>query len=285
MTNPRPLPLPPIPAILKALLPSLALLAFALIASPATADNAPREITLTSTPFKTPLLELYTSEGCSSCPPADRWLSKLENAFTPTFTAVPLAFHVDYWNYLGWIDPFAQAKFTQRQRRAAANNRRHTIYTPGFFVNGRETRGGESVTQSIQRANATPATAHIHARATTHPDRPNTLTAHLQIQNTPTSTNARRPSAQVYVAIFENHITRHIKAGENRGRTLEYDFVVRHWQEAMTIAHGSKTTQVSIPLGDDWHPQNLGFAVLVLDRNNGETLQAARTSLAPLFSG
>ena len=74
------------------------------------------KISVSSGDYRTPVVELYTSEGCSSCPPADAWISKLGDALNDDFHAVPLAFHVDYWNYLGWEDPFSRSEFTTRQR-------------------------------------------------------------------------------------------------------------------------------------------------------------------------
>ena len=85
------------------------------------------------------LIELYTSQGCSSCPPADRWLSALPQRFRPT-EAIPLALHVGYWDYIGWKDPYARPEFKLRQREWATANQSRTVYTPGVFVQGLELR-------------------------------------------------------------------------------------------------------------------------------------------------
>ena len=82
------------------------------------------------------LLELYTSEGCDSCPPTDRWVSALATRGFAGDRVIPLAFHVDYWNYLGWKDPFAQARYTERQRFVNARVRTRTIYTPQLMLDG-----------------------------------------------------------------------------------------------------------------------------------------------------
>ena len=111
------------------------------------------QINATSGPYRTPLVELYTSEGCSSCPPADKWISKLGETLNDGFHAVPLAFHVDYWNRLGWPDPYSDPKFTERQQELARNNKQRSIYTPEFLVSGRETRGTTAVVRDIQSAN------------------------------------------------------------------------------------------------------------------------------------
>ena len=86
------------------------------------------------------LIELYTSEGCSSCPPADRWVSSLQNEPGLWRDFIPVAFHVDYWDYIGWPDRFASPAFTARQYVYAQQQSMRTVYTPGFFNNGKEWR-------------------------------------------------------------------------------------------------------------------------------------------------
>jgi hypothetical protein len=95
-----------------------------------------------SGPKTAALVELYTSEGCSSCPPADRQLSRLRQALDPAAKVVPLALHVGYWDYIGWKDPYAQAAFGERQNRLVHANQRRTVYTPQFFA--RMDRAGSS---------------------------------------------------------------------------------------------------------------------------------------------
>ena len=86
------------------------------------------------------LLELYTSEGCSSCPPADRWLSSLKDNPKLWKELVPVAFHVDYWDYIGWPDKFASSAYSKRQQRYARQQTINAVYTPGFVYNGAEWR-------------------------------------------------------------------------------------------------------------------------------------------------
>jgi hypothetical protein len=105
------------------------------------AGFADPSVTFTSPVQQSTLLELYTSEGCSSCPPADRWLSTLKDDPGLWKEIIPVAFHVDYWDYLGWKDAFSKAEYTQRQRNYARWNNLRTIYTPGFLQNGKELRG------------------------------------------------------------------------------------------------------------------------------------------------
>ena len=97
--------------------------------------------TFRSTTEQTALLELYTSEGCSSCPPAEAWLSGLKESPGLWKSFVPLAFHVDYWDYLGWRDPWAARLYSDRQRAYAGRWHSESIYTPGFVLDGKEWRG------------------------------------------------------------------------------------------------------------------------------------------------
>ena len=232
------------------------------------------KISASSHSFRSPVVELYTSEGCSSCPPADEWISKLGDTIDADFHAVPLAFHVDYWNRLGWPDPFSNSEFTDRQRELAAINQQRSIYTPEFLVSGDETRGTGAVVRAIQSANAEPATVNISVDVDNVSD--SEIKAELKIAN-------MADDAVLYLAIFENDINREIKGGENSGRTLHHDFVVRHWQRATAIKKGEYQGSYNIEIGDDWSRSNIGFAAIVLDGNTSKTLQAMSTPLAAVF--
>jgi hypothetical protein len=104
----------------------------------------------------------HTSQGCSSCPPADRWLSRLAKE-VPFDRAVPIALHVGYWDYIGWKDPFARREFNARQSRLAAANGSRNVYTPGVFVQGRETRWSQpsAFEAELRAVNRRPAAARI----------------------------------------------------------------------------------------------------------------------------
>src|ERR1700722_16232673 len=94
-----------------------------------------------SAPEKTHLIELFTSQGCSSCPPAETWMSKLKAEPRLWKDFVPIAFHVDYWDRVGWRDPFAAKEWTARQYQYSANWKNESVYTPGFVLDGREWQG------------------------------------------------------------------------------------------------------------------------------------------------
>ena len=119
-----------------------------------------------SGPNTAALVELYTSEGCSSCPPADEQLRRLHEALGADARFVPLSLHVGYWDYIGWKDPYAQPGFAQRQRWMTQAGGRHLVYTPQFFVNGAELRSWHSDLRGrVGAANEKPAAADIHVRS------------------------------------------------------------------------------------------------------------------------
>jgi len=167
-----------------------------------------------------PLVELYTSEGCDSCPPADRWLSA-------TFAdarerAIPLAFHVDYWDRLGWRDRFADARYTERQHAAAAANGKTFVYTPQVLVQGRDAPWQDP--RTLQGV-ATAAAARPRAAVTVEADR---IGDALQVVASARIDDARlREGAAIGIAFVDSGLSSDVKAGENRGAHLAHDHVVR----------------------------------------------------------
>ncbi len=164
--------------------------------------------------LKTTMVELYTSEGCSSCPPADSWLSSLKNDPRLFKTLLPLAFHVDYWDGLGWPDRFAKAAYSERQRQWVSEGLLSQVYTPGFIVNNREWRGWFNG-RALQQPDAANL-GILHAtldgqQLSIHFDSDETLTAHI--------------------AILGMGLRSRVEAGENRGRMLAHDFVVLNKQQ------------------------------------------------------
>ena len=161
--------------------------------------------------LRAPVVELYTSEGCSSCPPADKWLSTLKNLDT---SAVVQAFHVGYWDYIGWVDRFATPAYTTRQRDIAAHNGQNGIYTPQAVLDGRDWRNWGRVP-----AAAEPARARIALRQIG----PDQFEAVVATQDTtPVAWSA-------YWTVTEDSHSSRVKSGENTGETLQHDFVVRQY--------------------------------------------------------
>lgn len=172
-----------------------------------------------------PVVELYTSEGCSSCPPADNWISKLRHE--PNVVA--LSFHVDYWDYLGWKDPFAQALFTQRQREQLQVNGARQPYTPQVAINGIDApRWYQQPSTAVLSAVAKASPVSLQLRK----DGNQYLATVLGLSNAPAQLAA-------YWAVTEGPQKTSVKAGENRGETLSHDFIVRELQPVANWRAGS----------------------------------------------
>jgi hypothetical protein len=212
------------------------------------------------------LVELYTSEGCSSCPPADRWLSSIGRTFPPD-RVVPLALHVDYWDYIGWKDPYARREFSQRQRRLSQLQRRALVYTPQVLVQGADFRawGSSEFERSVARINAQPARSQIQLEigATT----PQLLRVRVEAA---VSDSSQRADAALYVAAYENLLENRVTAGENRGRLLSHDHVALEWQGPYAL--GSR--ELDLPILPKAKLTDSGVVAFVQNRRTAEVLQA-----------
>ena len=170
-----------------------------------TSIAAAGEIVIESPATRAHLIELYSSEGCSSCPPADEWLRGLKSERGLWREFVPVAFHVNYWDNLGWPDRLASPRFTQRQREYAAAWRSNSVYTPGFVLNGREWRERELPRASGEKAGVLKVRIAEDRASVSFPVEGRKLSAHL-----------------VWLA---GAVENDVKAGENRGRKLRHEFV------------------------------------------------------------
>jgi hypothetical protein len=246
------------------------LLAFVLSSLPLSAAIA-QSCTKHSPSYSVALLELYTSQGCSSCPPAEKTLSQLRNnkesAPLGLDRVVPLALHVDYWNYIGWQDVFSDRVYTDRQRWLSGLAASRTIYTPEVFVAGKELRDWSgSLPAVVKRINSTPAKADIKISV-----------GKIDAGAIATEVVARAAEGgNLYVALYENALSTDIKAGENSGVTLQHDFVVRQWVGPLPLGDSKNTAAtlsraLTVPIGAQ--VKNLGVAAFVQSRQ-GEVLQA-----------
>lgn len=223
------------------------------------------------------VLELYTSEGCNSCPPADKWVSSLAPNGFKANQIVPLAFHVDYWDYIGWTDRFAHSEFSGRHRRLARANGSGTVYTPQIFVSGKDIRLAFSTVKlngTLKPINAAKPRADIALAFDT--ENPGTLNLSASASLTDAS-----DEAQAYLAVYENKLYSNVKAGENRGVKLEHDYVVRELIGPIKFdGQGKLETKRSVTVPSDWKLKDLGIAAFVQRRDSGETLQALQLPLA-----
>ena len=214
------------------------------------------------------LVELYTSQGCSSCPPADRWLSQLRSRIDAN-RAIPLALHVGYWDYIGWKDPFAKREFNDRQSQLAALNGSRTRYTPGVFVQGRETNWSSGAFDSQLRAvNQRPAAATIKLDNVQTQGGKVGVRAHAELA---TSNSAKNP--RLFIALVQNGISTKVTAGENRGETLANDRVTRAWSGPLPL--GTRTISLEAPATA---ARDLALVAFVEDDTG--VLQALQLSLA-----
>lgn len=241
--------------------------------------TADTECSAKSGVMTTALLELYTSEDCNSCPPADKWVSNLNASGFTAQQIVPLAFHVDYWNHLGWEDNFAQQRFSARQRDIAKLRNYRLIYTPQFLLNGkdfRQWRETEAITAPLKKINAEPARAEISLALQRGNNQALRVVSHIVVADP-----AARPHATAYIALYENNLNRDVKAGENKGLKLHHDFVVRELLGPFKIvsADGKLQLDRNIQLKADFKPADTGVAAFIQNQKTGEVLQALALNL------
>ncbi len=209
----------------------------------------------------TPVVELYTSEGCNSCPPADKWLSRLKA--DPAIVA--LAFHVDYWDRLGWKDRFASAAFTQRQATQQSSNGARFSYTPQVVVDGRDRTDWSSVAINESSRPAAPVEVTLAREG----DR--------FVATVVPAANAPKRLAAYWAVTEQGHVSA-VKSGENEGATLHHDFVVRGYEPvaAWATQGGAPEKLLFKPAtpADPAHPRSVNL--VVVDAANGRPVQAVK---------
>lgn len=226
------------------------------------------------------LLELFTSEGCSSCPPADRQLAQLAaGGAQDGAKLIALEWHVDYWNYLGWADPFSAASYTARQQGyaqalAAAGGR---VYTPQLVIDGRfeligsnGQRAREVIAQQAQSANANKKARLTLAQKGEQ----------LSIAIAPPAEGAVQPG-ELWLAVTESGLTTAVLRGENAGQKLAHGPVVRAMRKLANVQTIPFQTTVQLELKPGWRVQNLhAVALLQQPGAGGPVLGAAELQLA-----
>lgn len=239
------------------------------------------------------LVELYTSEGCSSCPPADRQLNQLQQQLdqqqgtnAPPASIVPLALHVTYWNDLGWQDRLSQKIFDERQgklvaqRRSAAAQAKASgiVYTPQFFINGAELRGWrDGLSQAIREINAKPALLTITLKTT--PIATDRIMLDVAVEPNAGINDAKESQIDgaLYVAISESGLVSKVASGENGGTTLRHDDAARAWFGPLQLNHGRGHLQQAITLPAAWNRRHLQAVAFVQGSQDGRILQALST--------
>ena len=217
-----------------------------------------------------PLVELFTSEGCDSCPPADRWLTSKFPAPAAGAAASVLAFHVDYWDRLGWKDRFATARFTERQYAAMRASGETFVYTPQVLVQGRDTRHweGSAATDKVAAARTRPARADV--RLVIDGAAADAISTRLDVRVGEQAVGKR---AEAWLAYTDGRLVSDVKAGENRGVRLTHDHVVRTLAGPFALdAQGHLDTAVRMPLPVE-RGRDAALVAVVQDARNGEVLQ------------
>jgi hypothetical protein len=235
-----------------------------------------QDLVFKSTNSATSLIELYSSEGCSSCPPAETWMNNLKTAPGLWKDIFPVSFHVDYWDNLGWPDRFASVAYTDRQRDYASRLGQGSIYTPEFIVNGREWQGNSLAGQTIPAMGA---------------QKSGLLTLTVNVKEKQISAEfapAGAAPTQVLtlnVALLGFNIVTDVKRGENAGQKLKHDFVVLGFNSSPLKADANGGYQdAAIALGSSTDDVP-GAIVAWVSKEDGSILQVTGGWLSSVGHG
>ncbi len=214
--------------------------------------------TVRAAPAATPIVvELFSSEGCSSCPPADAFLRTLERSQPVSGVSVlPLEFHVDYWNYLGWKDPFSKGEYSERQQRYAESLRNHQVFTPELIVQGTDVLEGadEDGATSTIRAAAQKPLARVELALDGD-------TVNVKVTGAPA--DSADDVYDVWMAVTESGLSTNVADGENRGRRLAHGPIVRNLVHVGRVSNGTFTGKVTATLDPGWKRPNVKRVVFV----------------------
>lgn len=228
------------------------------------------------TPSPTPvLIELFTSEGCSSCPPVDVLLKNLDAAQPiPGAQLIVLSEHVTYWDHDGWKDPNSSAALTERQNSYEAALGQNQLYTPQLIVDGtHEVKAGDpkQIEETLQKAAATPKVPVRIGEVTVDAGNPAVLRARVE-----TDANSEKHNADVYLAVALDHVESQVLRGENGGRHLVHVAVVQELTKVGKLPKGKSFAQdVQLKLKPGTDPKNLRLVALVQESGPGKVLGAA----------
>lgn len=219
------------------------------------------------------VLELFTSEGCSSCPAADELLAQLDGAGEVAGTPViALEMHVDYWDYLGWKDPFSSAVMSQRQQRYAALLGARGPYTPQVMVDGVFDALGSSrarVEAAIAASRSARSRNKVHVQ----------LARSGEVLSVKAAGLPKETPLLVLLAVTERKLQTQVTRGENAGRTLAHGPVVRQWRVLAKTAGSQLSAQVPLSLAADWTRTALRAVVLLQAESDGHIVGAASLPL------
>jgi len=218
------------------------------------------------------VVELFTSQGCSSCPPADRLLGKLGEE--EPGRVIPLAFHVDYWNHGGWYDPFSNRRWSERQASYARKFNLNGPYTPEAVIDGSKEMIGsrEALVRAAIAADSARPAATLAIRVAPEGDK---LRVDVDVERPDT---LRDRKLDVMVALYETGLVTPVAHGENGGKTLHDEDVVRLLERAGKLPAGGPakaSASAELSLEKDWNRARLGIAAFVQDARSLEICGAA----------
>jgi hypothetical protein len=218
------------------------------------------------------LVELFTSEGCSSCPPADKVLARLETGQpVEGVEIVPLALHVDYWNHLGWRDEFSSAAFSQRQTGYAGKFNLDSIYTPQMIVDGDTQFVGSNFEAALDAVRKSARTQKAAVNLSIEKDNLN-----IKIKDLPA-----REQSTVWLAITESDLHTNVRRGENSGKKLSHAAVARDLKMIGNLAAGERDFEKSekITIQPAWKNENVNLIVFVQGQNSKNVFAVGKIKL------
>lgn len=263
----------------KILIPLFFVLPLNLFSFSSMAEGNYSEKTVKSPEHRVALFELYTSEGCSSCPPADHFLTKLKKQGVSDEEIIPLAFHVTYWDYIGWKDRFAKKQFDSRQRNLAHKKRKSTVYTPQFIFSGKDFRLHARFNSVVSKFVEQKAQVNLVLTVKKPANKSmNKQVDELRIHLTSDISADEVENMDIYIAVVENNLSSDVRDGENEGRKLQHDYVVRQ----LSVLYSQKKSQKHlekehvITLNPEWKKQDLSIVAFAENSLTGEILQAVK---------
>lgn len=260
---------------------SLTLALFVLLMIPWTAHNAsaanpPQEPPATST---TVLVELFTSEGCSTCPPADELLAALDRVQpVKGVQIIALSEHVDYWNRYGWKDPFSSAEFSQRQVDYMKALGTKDFYTPQMIVDGRVEFVGSKHIVALEEIAKAARLPKANVKIATKTFTPKAVTFAVQVTDVPAG--SPDDTAEVLLAITEDGLLSKVSRGENSGRDLPHSAVTRKLMKIGSLSKGAFNGEAKVNLQPTWKSENLKAVVFVQERQSRRVLGVAAIKFA-----
>lgn len=208
------------------------------------------------------VVELFTSQGCSSCPSADKLLGELSK----DEHVLALSFHVSYWNYLGWKDPYSSEQFTERQRTYAQKLRLNSIYTPQMIVNGTDEFVGSSRAKAEAAIKQATSTQEVQLQMTSNKE--NAIVVNYKLTGS-------TENEWLNIALVEKHVKNEVPQGENQGKVLEHDNVVRVFK----TLEAKKSGSITITLPEKSNMQNAMVIAYIQRQNTFEITGAAKLPL------